>query len=55
MLREQGLTIAEATPRPQLKTDADQHYGPLALYLAAGFERHREEADGTVIVRRKLG
>ena len=53
-LRAQGLAIAEATPRPQMKTDADQHYGPLSLYLAAGFERHREEADGTVVVRRKL-
>lgn len=53
-LREQGLAIAEATPRPQAETDADQHYGPLALYLAAGFEKHREEADGTVVVRRRL-
>ena len=53
-LRAQGLAIAEATPRPQMKTDADQHYGPLSLYLAAGFERHREEPDGTVVVRRRL-
>lgn len=50
-----GLTIAEATPLAQADSDAKAHYGPLSLYLAAGFSIHRTESDGTVCVRRRLG
>lgn len=55
MLEELGLSIAEATPLAQADSDAQAHYGPLALYLGAGFSIHRTESDGTVCVRRRLG
>lgn len=48
------MTIAEANPRPQAKTPAENHFGPLALYLSTGFSVHREDADGSVFVRRAL-
>ena len=50
-----GLSIAEATPLAQAGSDAQAHYGPLSLYLAAGFSIHRTENDGAVRVRRRLG
>ncbi|CAN5117243.1 hypothetical protein BH11PSE10_BH11PSE10_09070 [soil metagenome] len=53
-LRQQGMTIAEGNPRPQAKTAAENHFGPLALYLSAGFAVHREDEDGSVFVRRAL-
>ena len=53
-LREQGMTVAEANPRPAAKTPADNHFGPLSLYLSSGFAVHREDADGSVYVRRTL-
>ena len=53
-LRAQGLAIAAATPRRHAVTDAENHHGPLALYLAAGFGIHRTDDDGTVHVRRSL-
>ncbi len=53
-LRAQGLAIAEANPRPNAKTPAENHFGPLALYLSAGFTVHREDSDGSVYVRRAL-
>ena len=53
-LREQGMTIAEANPRPAANTPADNHFGPLSLYLSSGFSVHREDADGSVYVRRLL-
>ena len=54
MLRQQGLDIAEANPSRTASSDAENHYGPLSLYLAAGFSVHREERDGLVVVRRPL-
>lgn len=54
MLAREGLAIAEATPLAQAKTDAKAHYGPLGMYLSAGFEVHRTGSDGTVCVRRRL-
>ena len=51
--RHQGLEIAEAYPRAQAESQASNHPGPLAMYLAAGFERVRE-SDGSVIVRKAL-
>ena len=54
-LREQGMAIAEANPRPGTDDPSDNHRGPLGLYLSAGFALDREnEADGTVFVRRSL-
>ncbi|MCC7458928.1 MAG: GNAT family N-acetyltransferase [Nitrospira sp.] len=53
-LREQGLSLAEARPSRKAASDAQHHQGPLSLYLAAGFSVHREDDDGTVVVRRAL-
>jgi GNAT superfamily N-acetyltransferase len=53
-LREQGLRIAEANPRPASTSAAENHFGPLSLYLSAGFAVHREDEDGSVYVRRAL-
>lgn len=51
--RDQGLRVAEAYPRAQAESEASNPRGPLAMYLAAGFERVRE-SDGSVIVRKAL-
>jgi GNAT superfamily N-acetyltransferase len=53
-LRAQGLEIAEANPRPSASSAAENHFGPLSLYLAAGFQVHRTDSDGSVYVRKKL-
>jgi GNAT superfamily N-acetyltransferase len=53
-LAAQGLEIAEANPEKEAGTDAENHVGPLNLYLSAGFEIHREDDDGSVYVRRSL-
>jgi len=52
--RDQGLAWAEAMPHENAQGDAQNHHGPLALYLGAGFQVHRRDADGRVIVRRPL-
>ena len=54
LLRQQGLSIAEASPSRSASSDAENHLGPLTLYISAGFEVHREEEDGVVVVRRSL-
>ena len=53
-LRRQGLRIAEANPRTAASSPAENHFGPLGLYLSAGFRIHREDDDGSVFVRRAL-
>ncbi len=53
-LAEQGLHIAEALPLAEATSDAQNHFGPLAMYLAAGFTVHRRDAEGRVYVRRSL-
>jgi GNAT superfamily N-acetyltransferase len=53
-LKAQGLTIAAASPVTTAANDAEHHYGPLRMYLAAGFRIHRKDADGRVQVRRDL-
>lgn len=53
-LRAQGLRIAEANPRKATQSAAENHFGPLGLYLSAGFAVHREDDDGSVYVRRPL-
>lgn len=53
-LKAQGLTIAEAAPKPDATGDAENHYGPMSLYLAAGFSVHRSGEHGSVHVRKSL-
>jgi GNAT superfamily N-acetyltransferase len=53
-LRAQGLRIAEANPRPHAATPAENHFGPLSMYLAAGFTVHHTDSDGSVVVRKAL-
>lgn len=53
-LRAQGLAFAEANPRPAASSAAENHFGPLRLYLSAGFSIDRSDPDGSVHVRRKL-
>ena len=53
-LRAQGLEIAEAMPKAQAGSDAENHYGPRSLYESAGFTEHRRTGDGLVIMRRRL-
>ena len=49
-LKKQGLHIAEANPRTVSTSAAENHFGPLSLYLSAGFTIHREDEDGSVYV-----
>ena len=53
-LRLQGLRFAEANPRIESRSAAANHFGPLGLYLSAGFSVYREDDDGSVHVRRTL-
>jgi GNAT superfamily N-acetyltransferase len=53
-LREQGLRFAEGNPAAEAASAAENHCGPLSLYLSAGFSVHREDEDGSVYVRRAL-
>jgi GNAT superfamily N-acetyltransferase len=53
-LQLQGLRIAEANPRTEPGSAAANHFGPLSLYLSAGFSVYREDSDGSVYVRRTL-
>jgi GNAT superfamily N-acetyltransferase len=53
-LRESGFEWAEAYPRPAIADAAENHYGPLAMYEAAGFETVKREADGGLVVRKRL-
>lgn len=54
MLRDQGLRVAEANPSRVARSDADNHFGPLSLYLSSGFSVFKEQDDGLVVVRRSL-
>jgi ribosomal protein S18 acetylase RimI-like enzyme len=54
-LKAEGLAIAEASPRGDgASSDAQNHYGPLSMYLAARFRVHHKDDDGTFYVRRDL-
>lgn len=53
-LKERGMEIAEALPMADASNDAQNHFGPLSMYLAAGFEVHRTDGEGRVFVRRRL-
>jgi ribosomal protein S18 acetylase RimI-like enzyme len=53
-LAAQGLAYAQARPRRQAGTAAENHLGPLSMYLAAGFAVMREDDEGNVWVRKRL-
>jgi GNAT superfamily N-acetyltransferase len=53
-LRKQGMHVAEANPRTSSTSAAENHFGPLKLYLSSGFAVYREDDDGSVWVRRSL-
>jgi ribosomal protein S18 acetylase RimI-like enzyme len=53
-LRAQGLRFVEANPRPRAKSDGENHFGPLSMYLAAGFTVRRTDDDGSVWVGKEL-
>ncbi|HEU0198825.1 MAG TPA: GNAT family N-acetyltransferase [Burkholderiaceae bacterium] len=53
-LRSEGMQFAEANPRPDALGAAANHFGPLHMYLAAGFAVDRADSDGSVWVRKKL-
>jgi ribosomal protein S18 acetylase RimI-like enzyme len=53
-LREQGLVSVEANPRPGAKGTAENHFGHLGMYLAAGFTVRRTDSDGSVWVGKEL-
>ncbi len=51
--RDQGLRVAEGYPPRETKSDAGGYHGTLAMYLAAGFQPHRED-ERRIIVRKVL-
>ena len=53
-LRAQGMTIAEAEPKPGITGDAENHFGPMSMFLAAGFQVHKTGEHGRVRVRKAL-
>jgi len=53
-LRVQGLRYVDANPRPDATGVGENHYGPLRMYLAAGFSVRRADDDGSVWVRLAL-
>lgn len=54
-LHAQGLRFVEANPRPSATSDGENHFGPLGMYLAAGFTVLRSDDDGSVWVGKALG
>ena len=53
-LAERGFEWAEAYPRVGTDSVTENHYGPLSMYIAAGFETIAPERDGGVTVRKRL-
>ncbi len=53
-LRDQGLQLVEANPRTGAASPAQNHFGPLSMYLAAGFSVRSTDADGSVWVAKPL-
>lgn len=51
---EQGLLTAEAYPLEDAKSAASNHYGPLEMYLSAGFSIHGQIDVRNLIVRKDL-
>lgn len=53
-LRQQGMRVVLAHPSRVASSDAQHHYGPLTLYLSAGFSVVQEREDGLVVVQKDL-
>jgi GNAT superfamily N-acetyltransferase len=53
-LRDQGMHVVEANPRTSTTSAAENHFGPLNMYLSAGFTIHRDDSAGSVWVSRSL-
>ena len=53
-MRAQGLRYVDANPRPNATSMGENHYGPLRMYLAAGFSIQRTDDDGSIWVRLAL-
>lgn len=53
-LKAQGLSIAEASPLADENDEAKNHFGPLRMYLNAGFHVHKPLDDGKILVRKHL-
>lgn len=53
-LTNQGLLSVEANPRPNAEGAAENHFGHLSMYLAAGFAVRRIDSDGSVWVGKEL-
>lgn len=51
--RADGVSLVEAYPLEEAATAAANHYGPLSMYLAAGFEIAGREGEN-LIVRKQL-
>jgi GNAT superfamily N-acetyltransferase len=51
--RQYGFETIEAYPRLDAKDDASSHFGPLKMFLDAGFQPFKED-NGSLIVRRSL-
>lgn len=51
--RRAGLTVAEGYPRDDAHDEATNHFGPMSMYMAADFEKHKESG-ATTIMRKKL-
>jgi GNAT superfamily N-acetyltransferase len=52
-LRAQGFSVAEAYPHPGAESDAHAFFGPMQMYLDAGFSVYRE-GERSTIVRKAL-
>ena len=52
--RLQGLDFAEGYPLPRSQSEASNHFGPLKMFLAAGFEKTGLKAGRRLIVRKSL-
>lgn len=50
----EGLSYAEALAQRNAVSEAENHFGPLAMYLSEGFTIRSEDADGTVVLRKAL-
>jgi GNAT superfamily N-acetyltransferase len=50
----EGLRRVEANPRTGTQDAGANHFGPLSMYLAAGFAVLREDEDGSVWVGKSL-
>jgi GNAT superfamily N-acetyltransferase len=48
-LREQGLATAEAYPIAGAASDAHSFFGPMQMYLDAGFTVHRQGGRNTIV------